>query len=582
MKKAVIYARYSSDSQTEQSIEGQLRVCQEYAMNQGVLIVDTYIDRAMTGTNDNRAAFQKMLKDSSRKQWQYVIVYKLDRFSRNKFESVIHKKTLRDNGVTILSAMENLTDSPEGRMMETVLEGFNQYFSEELTQKVNRGLKESWRKGNATGGQQIFGYDVVDKKYVINEYESAIVKEAFTKYSQGYKAVAIAQIFKECGYRRKNGMLVDHKYLYFILHNKRYTGVVEHQGEIYDKIFPRIISDELWNVVNAINEENKLAPSRKKEIFDYILSGKLICGECKHKMGGESGTSHTGDIHYYYICLSRRKKRAKCTTKAVLKQWLEDIVINATVKMLESTAAIHNVAQEIFNLHTKQVADNSALKLIEQKRKEAVKAQNNMIKAIEQGIITEATKSRLTELETLISQYDFDIAKEKARNYTFLTVEQIEMFLSRFVFENPSDMKVRKLIVNTFIREVILYPDRVVITYNFTDNPEHIKFTKEHVVKTEKEIETADKTVFSSLKGSYIYGSAAPMCLGFYPRLFLFLWLGSGSVRVVWVEYSQGACSCFPKVRGRHRCKGVRKQIEWDSLFLIVFFTKIKLVKSDF
>lgn len=104
-----------------------------------------------------------MLKDSSRKEWQYLIVYKLDRFSRNKFESVIHKKTLRDNGVTILSAMENLTDSPEGRMMETVLEGFNQYFSEELTQKVNRGLKESWRKGKATGGQDIFGYDVVDK-----------------------------------------------------------------------------------------------------------------------------------------------------------------------------------------------------------------------------------------------------------------------------------------------------------------------------------------------------------------------------------------------------------------------------------
>lgn len=151
MKKAIIYARYSSDSQTEQSIEGQLRVCREYAQNNDILIVDTYIDRAMTGTNDNRVAFQKMLKDSSRKEWQYLIVYKLDRFSRNKFESVIHKKTLRDNGVTILSAMENLTDSPEGRMMETVLEGFNQYFSEELTQKVNRGLKESWRKGKATG-----------------------------------------------------------------------------------------------------------------------------------------------------------------------------------------------------------------------------------------------------------------------------------------------------------------------------------------------------------------------------------------------------------------------------------------------
>lgn len=109
MKKAIIYARYSSDSQTEQSIEGQLRVCREYAQNNDILIVDTYIDRAMTGTNDNRVAFQKMLKDSNRKEWQYLIVYKLDRFSRNKFESVIHKKTLRDNGVTILSAMENLT-----------------------------------------------------------------------------------------------------------------------------------------------------------------------------------------------------------------------------------------------------------------------------------------------------------------------------------------------------------------------------------------------------------------------------------------------------------------------------------------
>ena len=510
MKKAVIYARYSCDSQTEQSIEGQLRVCHEYAMKQGVLVVDTYIDRAMTGTNDNRVAFQKMLKDSSRRQWQYVIVYKLDRFSRNKFESVIHKKTLRDNGVVTLSAMENLTDSPEGRMMETVLEGFNQYFSEELTQKVNRGLKESWIKGNATGGQPVFGYDVVDKKYVINEYESAIIKEAFTKYAQGYKAVAIAQSFKECGYRRKNGMLVNHKYLYLILHNKRYTGVVEHQGVLYDKIFPRIISDELWNVVNAINEENKIAPSRKKEIFDYILSGKLICGDCKHKMGGESGTSHTGDIHYYYICLSRRKKRAKCATKAVSKQWLEDTVINATVRMLESTTVIHNIAQEIFNLHTKQVADNSTLKLIEQKRKEAVKAQNNIIKAIEQGIITEATKIRLTELDTLISQYDFDIGQEKTRNYTFLTVDQIEMFLSRFVFDNPSDIKIRKLIVNTFIREVVLYPDRVVITYNFTDSPDHIKFTKEHVVKTEKEIETADNTAFSSLKGSCIYDLGTP------------------------------------------------------------------------
>ena len=510
MKKAVIYARYSSDSQTEQSIEGQLRVCREYAQNNDILIVDTYIDRAMTGTNDNRAAFQKMLKDSSRKQWQFVIVYKLDRFSRNKFESVIHKKTLRDNGVVILSAMENLTDSPEGRMMETVLEGFNQYFSEELTQKVNRGLKESWRKGKATGGHDVFGYDMVDKKYVVNEYESKIVEDAFLMYSQGYKGVAIADKFKECGCRRKNGKLVDQKYLYFILHNKRYTGVVEHQGELYDNIFPRIISDELWNKVNAINEENKLAPSRKKEIFDYILSGKLICGDCKHKMGGESGTSHTGAIHYYYICLSKRRKRAKCNMGRVQKQFIEDTVINATVQMLSSVNNLKKIAQGIYNVHKRETADNTALKLIEKKRSEAVKAQNNIVKAIEQGIITETTKSRLTELENLISQYDIEICKEKARSYTYLTADDIEMYLSKFVFDNTDDIKVRKLIVNAFVREVILYDDEIVITYNFTDNPEHLKLTKEHVTKTENEIETADKTAVSSNTGSYKLCHTAP------------------------------------------------------------------------
>ncbi|MDY5933055.1 MAG: hypothetical protein SPJ61_03695, partial [Eubacteriales bacterium] len=153
---------------------------------------------------------------------------------------------------------------------------------------------------------------------------------------------------------------------------------------------------------------------------------------------------------------------------------------------------------------------NTALKLIERKRAEAVKAQNNIIRAIEKGIITDATKSRLTELEAQISQYDIEINKEKARSYTYLTADDIEMYLSKFVFETTDDIKVRKLIVNTFIREVILYDDEIVITYNFTDNPEHLKLTKEQIVKTENEIETADKTTFSYLTGSYKLRPTAP------------------------------------------------------------------------
>ena len=120
----MIYARYSSDRQTEQSIDGQIHVCMVYAERNDIVIVGTYIDRAMTGTNDNREQFQKMLKDSDKKPFDYVLVYKLDRFSRNKYEMAIHRKHLKDNGIKILSAMENIPDTPEGILLESLLEGF--------------------------------------------------------------------------------------------------------------------------------------------------------------------------------------------------------------------------------------------------------------------------------------------------------------------------------------------------------------------------------------------------------------------------------------------------------------------------
>ena len=160
MKTAAVYARYSSDNQTEQSIEGQLRVCEEYAQRNGIVIVDTYIDRAMTGTNDNRPDFRRMIKDSAKKSWDFILVYKLDRFSRNKYETAIHKKTLKDNGVKVLSAMENIPETPEGIILESLLEGMNQYFSAELSQKIRRGMRETRLKGNYQGGPLLYGYKV--------------------------------------------------------------------------------------------------------------------------------------------------------------------------------------------------------------------------------------------------------------------------------------------------------------------------------------------------------------------------------------------------------------------------------------
>ena len=143
MKKAVIYARYSSDSQSEQSIDGQLRVCKEYAERENIKIVDTYIDRAMAGTNDHRPDFQRMLRDSKKKGFDYVLVYKFDRFARSRHDSAVNKAILNRNGVKVISATEQISDTPEGIILEGMLESFAEYYSAELSQKVKRGRKES-------------------------------------------------------------------------------------------------------------------------------------------------------------------------------------------------------------------------------------------------------------------------------------------------------------------------------------------------------------------------------------------------------------------------------------------------------
>lgn len=164
MKTAVIYARYSSERQTDQSIESQLRVCNEYALRNEIVVVDTYIDKAMTGTNDNRRNFQRMLKDASKKAWDIVLVYRIDRFSRNKYEMAMHKKTLKDNGVKLVSVMEYIPDTPEAIIIESMLEGYAEYYSAELSQKIKRGMFETRQKGFYQGGGLPYGYKINGRK----------------------------------------------------------------------------------------------------------------------------------------------------------------------------------------------------------------------------------------------------------------------------------------------------------------------------------------------------------------------------------------------------------------------------------
>ena len=193
MKTAVIYARYSSERQTEQSIEGQLRVCNDYAARNNIVVVDTYIDRAMTGTNDKRADFQRMLKDSAKRAWDFVLVYKIDRFGRNKYELAMNKHTLKLNGIRLISATENIPDTPEGIILESLLEGMAEFYSAELSQKVKRGMNETRQKGNFTGGRIPYGYKKDGKKIVVDEDKAKVVLYMYEQYA---KNVYVKDIIK--------------------------------------------------------------------------------------------------------------------------------------------------------------------------------------------------------------------------------------------------------------------------------------------------------------------------------------------------------------------------------------------------
>ena len=508
MMRGVIYARYSSENQREESIEGQLRENMAYAKKNGIEIVGTYIDRAVSAKTDKRDEFQRMIKDSAKKGFDVVIVWKLDRFSRNRYDSARHKATLRRHGVKVVSATEAIADGPSGILMESVLEGMAEYYSAELSQKVLRGLNESYLKGNFTGGYYLYGYDIIDKKCVVNPDEAAIVYEVFTGYADGYTVPAIVANLRFRGITDKRGKFFTTSAIYKMLGNQKYNGKVMYRGVLYDNIYPQIIPDQLWNIVQKKREANKHAPGRKKEIYDFLLSGKLVCGDCHRLMVGESGTSMTGDIHYYYTCLSRRRKRATCNLKSVKKQYLEDIVVNTVWGILTENGFIRVIAERLCKMHEKKVRDNTKLKALESKRNASLKASKNLIAAIEQGIITEQTKIRLKELESEITQLDFDIEQEKMRSYSYLTVPMIEKYLQSAIYGEITDMAVRKRLVNTFVREVIYSPDKIIITLNFTDRYDTPDITPDYIKGIEKQSET--EAAFPLPQSSNILASFPP------------------------------------------------------------------------
>lgn len=473
--KAVIYARYSSHNQREESIEGQLRECQEFAVKNGLTIIDEYIDRAISGKTDNRPSFQKLIKDSEKGHFDAVIMYTLDRFARNRYDSAIYKAKLKKNGVKIFYAKQPMPDTPEGIILESVLEGYAEYYSENLARSIKRGLKENALQGIAMGSLPL-GYKIgSDRKYEIDPVGAKAVKMIFTMYSEGKSATQIVNHLNEQGYKTSRGNKFNKNSLARILRNERYIGIYSHDDVVLENAIPPIISKDLFEKVQSTLKHTYSARAKNKAREDYLLSTKLFCGHCSSAMTGESGTSKTGKIHRYYKC-NCRKRQHKCNKKNERKEPIEKLIVGYTVKEILTKDNIDRIATKTMEIVEKELQDTSVLVGLKDNLKETNKKLKNLLSAIEQGIITSSTKERLEELENDRRIIEGQIVKEEMKK-PFLTKERIMFWLESFRNGDINDEQYQTRVIDVLVNSVFVYdnPDgsrKFVCTFNVTgSNP---------------------------------------------------------------------------------------------------------------
>ena len=350
LMNAVIYARYSSDRQREESIEGQLRECTEYANKNNLTLIGSYVDRALSARTDDRPDFQRMIADSAKGLFEVVLVWKLDRFSRDRYDSTHYKHILKKNGVRLISAKENISDGPEGIILESMLEGYAEYYSAELSQKIRRGQQDNARKCMNNGGNIPLGY-YVDKatgRLAVNPETAPYVQELFRRYANGERLSCLQAEMKKQGLRSKRGNAYSVGVLSNLLKNRKYIGEYKYGKVIIPDGIPGIIDKELFERVQMRMAANKKAPARAKAEEEYLLTTKLFCGQCGRLMAGESGRGCKGIVYHYYKC-SGAKRKLGCKKKAIRKNWIEDVVVKYTATQVLTDTVISRIVHKHCN-----------------------------------------------------------------------------------------------------------------------------------------------------------------------------------------------------------------------------------------
>lgn len=477
MKKAVAYARYSTDMQREESIDAQFRAIEDYCYRNDILLIHKYKDEGISGTSDERPEFQSMIDASDAHAFDYVVVHKLDRFTRSKYDSAIYKRRLKENGVRVLSVLENLDDSPESLILESVLEGMSEYYSRNLSREVKKGMSENAYKGKFNGGTPPLGYDIDHAgDYIINEWEARAIRIIFDMYGDGHSYNDIIKKLNHDGYKTKKGRPFGKNSLYEILRNEKYIGNYIYRREDYDGFskkrnnhaerdrkdmivlegkIPSIISKDAWEIVQMRREKNKHVGGGLKAKRTYILSGILVCDSCGEKMSGCMRRSSTGREYYYYRCTSNRKTDYCSSVNA-------DKIETAVKKRFDRAIFTeHNkkIVAEAIEQYSRIYRDSDANKNKVDYNAELLTTTNQInriVDAIANGASTPAMYEKLKDLENkkaaLLSDMEKIISYEDQDK---VLRKQIEDFLNSHSSIEDFSPEKQKTILSMFIESIV-------------------------------------------------------------------------------------------------------------------------------
>ncbi len=475
---AVVYARYSSHRQSEQSIEGQLAAAKTYAQARGYTIIHEYIDRGISGRTDDRGEFQQMLADCKRRKFSIVITWKVDRIGRNKDEIVFNKYLMRKAGVHIEYVAESVPDAPEGVIIESLMEGLAEYYSIQLSQNVRRGMYESAKRCLFTGGRVPLGYRPnKEHTFELDPDTAPLVHRIFQMYGGGSTITEIvAQLNKE-GVRTKSGDPFTKSSLRTVLRNEKYIGVYSYNnGEIrIEDGIPAIIDKELFYRVQEMLKRNQRAPGAGWNKSDYLLTNKLYCGTCGAQMVGESGINKSGAKYSYYLCAGH-KHNAGCRRKAIRQEPLEKYVLDQIQAMIMDDDMIDFIVELAWACHVRRCAGQQEETTLTAQLKEVESATMNLSRAIEAGMpLTEMTKERLTDLDAQRTALKAALAKLQLEKSVGLQKEQIKFMLLEFRKFDFSDPKCQRRLLDVFVNSIFITDDDITINFNYSGGTKTVK-----------------------------------------------------------------------------------------------------------